>query len=70
MVLELRVDKMTCNHCVSAVSKAVQSIDAKADVKVDLSSGTVVIATNSDGSDEMVTAIEDAGYPVLDVSAH
>ena len=69
MLMVLQVDKMTCNHCVSVVSKAVQAVDSKALVQIDLASGTVSISSKDAAMDSMVTAIEDAGYPVLEADA-
>lgn len=35
-MIELHVDGMTCGHCVSAVTRAVKSVDPQANVQVDL----------------------------------
>ena len=35
-MIELRVEGMTCGHCVSAVTRAVKALDPEAHVQVDL----------------------------------
>ena len=61
---ELKVEGMSCGHCVSAVTKSVKEVDAAAKVEVDLAQQKVTV--NSDaGLDAIKAAVEDAGYPVL-----
>jgi copper chaperone len=55
------VKGMTCSHCVRAVTSAVQEIDAKARVEVDLASGTVLVDSTSPAA-AIEQAIEAAGY--------
>lgn len=57
------VEGMSCGHCVAAVTRAVQQIDAAAQVQVDLSSQTVAVRSDA-GMDALRQAIEQAGYPV------
>lgn len=65
---ELKVEGMSCGHCVNAVTKSVQSVDAGAKVDVDLAQQKVRV--DSAASLEAVkSAVEDAGYPVLASSA-
>jgi copper chaperone len=61
---ELKVEGMSCGHCVSAVTKSVQAIDAAAKVEVDLSQQKVLVNSGA-RLDEIKAALEDAGYPVL-----
>ncbi|KHK55372.1 copper-binding protein [Ralstonia sp. A12] len=61
------VEGMSCGHCVSAVTRAVQQVDAAASVQVDLSKQTVAV-TSSASTDAVKTAIEQAGYPVKAVA--
>lgn len=60
---ELQVEKMSCGHCVNAVTKAVQAIDAQAGVEVDLAQRTVRVQSAAELA-KIVAAIADAGYPV------
>jgi copper chaperone CopZ len=61
-MLELKVDDMTCGHCVGAVTKAVKELDPKATVSVDLGTKRVSVESVKPAS-EVMRAIEDAGYP-------
>ncbi len=61
---ELKVDGMTCGGCASSVKRAVQALDANANVDVDLAGKTVKIETAAQ-LDAVKSAIEDAGYDVL-----
>jgi copper chaperone len=61
---ELRVDGMTCGGCAASVKRALQALDAKANVDVDLADKRVRIDTIAQ-LDAVTSAIEDAGYEVL-----
>lgn len=65
---ELKVEGMSCGHCVNAVTKSVQGVDAGAKVDVDLSQQKVRIDSSAH-LDAIKAAVEDAGYPVLASSA-
>jgi copper chaperone len=62
-MLRLNVDGMSCGHCVGAVTRAVQALDAKAEVRVDLAARIVEAHTDA-GRDAVVEAIANAGYAV------
>lgn len=55
------VKGMTCSHCVKAVTRAVQEIDAQARVEIDLSSGSVQVESSAPIA-AIAQAITDAGY--------
>lgn len=57
----LNVPEMTCGHCVSAVEKAVKSVDSNAKVAVNLEAKTASIDSKI-AFDAFVAAIEEAGY--------
>ncbi|HWW73525.1 MAG TPA: cation transporter [Duganella sp.] len=61
---KLQVENMSCGHCVGAVTKAVQAIDAAAKVDVDLATKTVKIDSATPLA-QLKSAIADAGYPVV-----
>ena len=63
-MVRFSVDKMSCGHCVRAITRAVQAVDPQAKVDVDLPSGTVSVESSAP-VDRVRRAIEDAGYPVL-----
>jgi copper chaperone len=59
----IKVNGMTCQHCVAAVTKALESIDGIANVKVDLEAGTATYDEVTTVDAEAIRrAIEDAGY--------
>lgn len=60
---ELKVDGMTCGGCAASVKRALQALDAKANVDVDLADKRVRIETTAQ-LDAVKSAIEDAGYEV------
>jgi copper chaperone len=58
-----RVDGMTCDHCVRAVTQEVGGIEAVTDVHVELATGDVTVrSTRPLTDDEMTTALYEAGY--------
>ncbi|WP_151637346.1 heavy-metal-associated domain-containing protein [Noviherbaspirillum aerium] len=64
---ELQVEGMSCNHCINAVTKAVQEVDAGAKVEIVLAEQKVSIASGAD-LQRIKSAVEEAGYPVLRTS--
>ncbi|HEV7253638.1 MAG TPA: heavy-metal-associated domain-containing protein [Mesorhizobium sp.] len=61
-MLKLKVEEMSCGHCAATVQKAVKGVDPAADVQVDLSGGTVSVASDAEES-RIREAIRQAGYP-------
>lgn len=61
---ELKVEGMSCGHCVSAVTKSVQAVDAAAKVEVDLPTQKVLIDSSA-SLENIKAAVIDAGYEVL-----
>ena len=62
-MLRFQVEGMTCSHCAQAVTKAVQAVDAKAEVEVDLAAANVTVRGQARRED-LAAAIEAAGYKV------
>jgi len=59
----IKVKGMTCQHCVAAVTRALEAIDGIANVTVDLDAGTATYDPVAPvDSDVIRKAIEDAGY--------
>lgn len=63
---ELRVEGMTCGHCVRAVTEELNALDGVEVVDIDLrEGGTSLVRIASTGSvtdDALATAIDEAGY--------
>jgi len=62
-MIDLKVEGMTCGHCVKAITQAVRQRDPKAEVQADVASGLVRVETSLPRAD-VVAAIEDEGYKV------
>ena len=67
-MIELRVEGMTCGHCVSAVTRAVKAVDSEANVQVDLETGRVRVDGRST-AEALGKAIAEAGYPAAPTGA-
>ena len=65
----LKVEGMSCEHCVKAVTRAVSDLPGTARVKADLKAGTVSFEFDpgKTGLKEIEAAIEDAGYTIKDL---
>lgn len=62
--VEVKVDGMSCGHCVKAVTKAIQAHDASAEVMIDLEAKNVSVYSAL--TPEVIrTAIAGAGYEPL-----
>nr|WP_314480040.1 cation transporter [uncultured Pseudomonas sp.] len=55
------VQGMTCGHCVKAVTRAVQALDATAKVDVDLAAKQVRVDSSTDPA-QILAAIREEGY--------
>jgi copper chaperone len=63
--LVLTVPGMTCGHCEAAVKREVGSVAGVAGVDVDLDSKLVTVRGEALDRDEIVAAIDEAGYDVV-----
>jgi len=69
MSIEFKVEGMSCQHCVAAVTRAIHEQDAGAQVKVDLSAGKVAVQSGA-SVDTLKAAIDEAGYTVVGVDGN
>lgn len=60
---QVQVKGMSCQHCVKAVTKALQNQDASATVQVDLPTGQVQVLTAL-SREAVIHTIEEEGYEV------
>ncbi|MWN04845.1 copper chaperone [Gilliamella bombicola] len=60
--MKLIVDNMSCQHCVKAITKAINDIDPKAKVTVDLIKHEVDIANSTISQEAVIDAVNNAGY--------
>ncbi|NLV86235.1 MAG: heavy-metal-associated domain-containing protein [Clostridiales bacterium] len=63
----LKVDGMSCNHCVNAVTKAVNALGGIEDVSVDLGGKTVAVKFDPSKSslEAIKSAIDGQGFEVI-----
>lgn len=57
------VQGMTCGHCERAVTQAVKSVDAAAEVRIDRAAGKVDVQS-TEPRDAIAKAIAEEGYAV------
>ena len=64
----LKVEGMSCEHCVRAVTQAIDGCAGTKKIKVDLQSGTASFDFNPDKTSlvKIKTAIEEAGFTAID----
>ena len=60
----LDIDGMGCEHCVTAVRDALDTVDGVTVEEVEIGSATVAYDPGAASHDDLVRAIEDAGYSV------
>ena len=62
----LKVQGMTCNHCVMRVAKALKAVPGVQDAKVDLQKAEAVIAYDAEAvsPEKLSTTVVEAGYKV------
>ncbi|RQD63086.1 MAG: heavy-metal-associated domain-containing protein [Desulfonatronovibrio sp. MSAO_Bac4] len=63
---EIKIEGMSCQHCVKAVEQALGELDGISSVKVSLEDKNAVFETDGSASMEQIKqAIADAGYKVV-----
>lgn len=60
--MRLKVDNMSCQHCVNAITRALRALDPAAEVSVDLAGGEVRAAGSFD-TEAAIKALAEADYP-------
>lgn len=61
MTTELIVSGMTCGHCQTAVTKALQAVPGVEQVDVDLTGGSAHVQGQADPQ-ALIAAVKDEGY--------
>ncbi|PEN33483.1 copper chaperone CopZ [Bacillus toyonensis] len=64
--LTLKVEGMSCEHCVNSIESSVKELNGVEQVKVQLAEGTVEVTIDSSAITlkDIVAVIEDQGYDV------
>lgn len=64
----LKVEGMSCNHCVMHVKNALLAVDGVADAQVDLDTKTATVSLDQEVAEDVLTAaVVEAGYEVVGV---
>jgi copper chaperone len=63
--MELRVTGMTCDHCVHAVTEALESVPGVKRAVVNLDAGSAKVEHEDADVDAMVAAVEEEGYEAV-----
>lgn len=64
---EIKVKGMTCGSCANSINYALRSLDPKVQVTADIKTQTLRVQSERSQT-ELAPLIEEAGYPVLEVS--
>lgn len=68
-MIAFEVNDMTCGHCVSTITKALNATDKDARVQIDLANHRVQVDPVSADALQLAQAIQDAGYTPVPVEA-
>lgn len=60
-MISFDIPTMSCNHCVRAITEAVHSVDAQADVQVSLPEHRVQVDSSA-SREQLAAALKEAGY--------
>ena len=60
----MKIDGMTCGHCVAQVTKALKDLEGVNVEQLSVGSATVVFDPNATSEEQIAQAIEDQGYAV------
>ncbi len=61
----IKIDGMSCQHCVMRVKKAVDGVDGVSSSEVEIGTAKVVFDESKTSEDAIKAAITNAGYKVI-----
>ncbi|NLW23134.1 MAG: heavy-metal-associated domain-containing protein [Tissierellia bacterium] len=64
----IKVEGMSCNHCVMAVKNALQELEGVSQVDISLEDKKVEVMGDNLVDESLKEAIEDAGYDVVEIT--
>lgn len=67
-MMKLIVDNMSCQHCVKTITKAINDIDPKAKVTIDLAKHEVDIEDGTISQEAAIQAVDQAGFEFVGIS--
>lgn len=59
----LKIEGMTCGHCVASVRRALETVDGATVESVNIGSANVSFDPQSTSTEELALAVAEAGYP-------
>ncbi len=63
--ITLKIDGMSCGHCVMSVKKAIDGVAGVGSSDVSVGAATVVYDDSKTGKDEITGAVQASGYKVV-----
>jgi copper chaperone len=66
--IKLKIDGMSCGHCVSAVDKALKGLDGVKVEQVAIGTATVSYDPGATSPEQITQAVEDEGYTVAEAA--
>lgn len=64
----MKIEGMMCPHCEARVKKTLEALDGVSEAVVSHTAGTAVVTMAAPVADDVLKkAIEDQGYPVLEI---
>lgn len=68
MIKTLKVEGMSCKHCVMHVKEALLAVEGVNDVSIDLAKGQALVKAKTAVDDaSLKSAVEEAGYTVINI---
>lgn len=64
--ISLKIEGMSCQHCVMSVKKAVDSVEGVDSSDVSVGSAKVVFDDAKTGKDTIIQAVQNAGYKIVE----
>lgn len=64
MTTELKIDGMSCGHCVSSVKQALEAVPGVTEVSVSLEEGRATVDADGPTLEQLVAAVEEEGFRI------
>ena len=64
--IALKIEGMTCQHCVMSAKKAIDSVNGVSSSEVEVGSAKVTYDENNTNGEAIAAAVQNAGYKVVE----